>query len=145
LQCVAVRCSALQCVAVRCSVLRSSELGGQIVKRDTFLSLLTGLVFKQVYRANPRILSVVVVFCCSMRGANRTCTHAVVCMQAQAGSCSVLLQCDVELCCCSVLQCDAVCDFRVCWVPGRVLQGVAEVCCSVLQCVAVCCSDCSVL
>ena len=40
MQCVAVRCSALQCVAVRCSVLRSSELGGQIVKRDTFLSLL---------------------------------------------------------------------------------------------------------
>ena len=124
----------LQFVAVCCGVLQRSERGGQFVKRDTFLSLLTGLVFTQV-RANPRINSLVAICCCSMRGANGICTHAFVCIQAQAGWCSVLLQCAVEVCCCSILQCAAVCCFRSYWVPGRVLQVV----------VAVCCSGCSVL
>jgi len=45
--------------------------------------------------------------------------------------CSVWLQCIVAVCCCSALQCVAVCR--------SVLQCVA-VCCSVLQCSAVCCS-----
>jgi len=47
--------------------------------------------------------------------------------------------------CCSVLQCVAVCVYRVCCldpIPNtRILRCVA-VCCSVLQCVVVCCSVC---
>ena len=53
--------------------------------------------------------------------------------------CSVLLQCDVAVCCCSVLKCDvAACHLEIKCVVALVADD--DACCSVLQHVVVCLS-----